>query len=72
MQADWPELRLIKLDYFWLSVWIFLTQGSNPRRLHLLRWQAYSLPLSHLEASFTELGIEMIHSGKISVIPCVS
>ena len=27
---------------------IFLTQGSNPRILHLLHWQADSLPLSHL------------------------
>ena len=27
---------------------IFLTQGSNPHLLHLLHWQADSLPLSHL------------------------
>jgi len=27
---------------------IFLTQGSNPHILHLLHWQADSLPLSHL------------------------
>ena len=27
---------------------IFLTQGSNPGLLHLLHWQANSLPLSHL------------------------
>ena len=27
---------------------IFLTQESNPRLLHLLHWQAYSLPLSHV------------------------
>ena len=27
---------------------IFLTQGSNPSLLHLLHWQAESLPLSHL------------------------
>ena len=27
---------------------IFLTQGSNLHLLHLLRWQADSLPLSHL------------------------
>ena len=27
---------------------IFLTQGSNPCLLHLLRCQVYSLPLSHL------------------------
>ena len=26
---------------------IFLTQGSNPYLLHLLHWQADSLPLSH-------------------------
>ena len=29
---------------------IFQTQGSNLRLLHLLHWQADSLPLSHLEA----------------------
>ena len=27
---------------------IFLTQGPNPRLLHLLHWQADSLPLHHL------------------------
>ena len=27
---------------------IFPTQGLNPRLLHLLHWQADSLPLSHL------------------------
>ena len=27
---------------------IFLTQGLNPRLLHLLHWQVDSLPLSHL------------------------
>ena len=27
---------------------IFLTQGSNSHLLHLLHWQAGSLPLSHL------------------------
>ena len=27
---------------------IFLTQGLNPRLLHLLHWQADSLPLGHL------------------------
>ena len=27
---------------------IFLTQGSNPDLLHLLHWQAGSLPLNHL------------------------
>ena len=27
---------------------IFLTQGSNPPLLHLLHWQAGSLPLRHL------------------------
>ena len=29
---------------------IFLIQGSNPRPLHLLHWQADSLPLNHLES----------------------
>ena len=29
---------------------ILPTQGSNPSLLHLLHWQAYSLPLHHLES----------------------
>ena len=29
---------------------MFPTQGSNPSLLHLLHWQADSLPLSHLES----------------------
>ena len=29
---------------------IFLTQGSNPRLLRLLHWQAGSLLLTHLES----------------------
>ena len=29
---------------------IFLAQGLNLSLLHLLRWQADSLPLSHLES----------------------
>ena len=28
---------------------IFPTQGSNPQLLHLLHWEAGSLPLTHLE-----------------------
>ena len=28
--------------------WIFLAEGLNPSLLHLLHWQANSLPLSHL------------------------
>ena len=35
---------------------IFLTQGSNPHLLGLLRWQADFLPLCHLEAHPTRLG----------------
>ena len=33
---------------FFLTQGIFLTQGSNPHLLHLLHWQADSLPLLHL------------------------
>ena len=32
---------------------IFLTQGLNPRLLHLLHWWVDSSPLSHLGSSFT-------------------
>ena len=31
---------------------IFSTQGSNPYLLHLLHWQADSLPLSHLGTEY--------------------
>ena len=34
---------------------IFLTQESNPHLLHLLNWQAESLPLSHLGSPFKYL-----------------
>ena len=33
--------------YHFLLQGIFLTQGSNPRLLHLLHWQVDSLLLSH-------------------------
>ena len=32
---------------------IFLTQGSNPCHLHLLHWQADSIPLHHLESPWS-------------------
>ena len=35
----------------------FLTQGSNPRLLHLLHWQVGSLPLSHLGGPIAKLSI---------------
>ena len=58
----WPyELQLTRLLCPWDSpgknigvgycalLWgIFLNQGVNPCRLHLLQWQAGSLPLGHL------------------------
>ena len=37
-----------EVGYHFLLQGIFPTQGSNPRLLHLLHWQAGSLPLSHL------------------------
>ena len=40
-----------------LSPRTFLTQGSNPCLLHLLHWQAESLPLSQLGNPITEVGI---------------
>ena len=36
------------MDCHFLLLGIFLTQGSNLRLLHLLYWQADSLPLHHL------------------------
>ena len=40
---------------------IFLTQGSNPCLLHLLHWQADSLPLCHLESPITTWFIGTFH-----------
>ena len=37
---------------------IFPTQGSNPGLLHLLRWQAGSLPLRHLGSPLILLGLK--------------
>ena len=34
---------------------IFLTQGSNPRLLRLLHWQADSFPLSYLDSQLLYL-----------------
>ena len=39
----------MRLPHFILQG-IFMTQGWNPHVLHLLHWQADSLPLSHLES----------------------
>ena len=36
---------------------IFQTQGSNPHLLHLLHWQADSLPLSHCGSSVVPWGV---------------
>ena len=36
---------------------IFLTQGSNPHLLHLLHWQADSLPLSHQGSLFLSIDL---------------
>ena len=42
------QARNIGVGYHFLLQGIFPTQGSNPRLLCLLHWQAYSLPLHHL------------------------
>ena len=39
---------------------IFPTQGLNPCLLHLLHWQADSLPLSHLERPFLNLTLNKL------------
>ena len=41
---------------------IFLTLGSNPHPLHLLHWQADSLPLYHLERPSSILTVSLITS----------
>ena len=40
--------------HFLLQV-MFLTQGSNPHRVHLLLWQVDSLPLRHLGSPINQL-----------------
>ena len=42
------QVRLLEWVAISSSRGIFMTQGSNAHLLHLLPWQAYSLPLSHL------------------------
>ena len=42
------QAEILKCSCHALFQGIFLTQGSNPHLLHLHRWEADSLPLSHL------------------------
>ena len=42
---------------YWLLQGIFLTQGSNPHLLHLLHWQAGSLPAESQGKSISYLGL---------------
>ena len=47
------------VDFFTLLQGIFLTQGSNPRLLCLMHWQAYSLPLSHWGSTYKHIPDQM-------------
>ena len=40
-----------RVGFHFLLQEIFLTLGSNPHLLHLLHWQADTLPVSHLESN---------------------
>ena len=42
----------LSMGCYFLLQGIFLTQRVNPHLLHLLHWQANSLPLSHLGSPF--------------------
>ena len=53
------RLEWVAISY---SQGIFLTQGSNPRLLHLLHWQVDSLPLSHLGSPTVKDNFYMYHS----------
>jgi len=45
-----PQARILEWLCHFLRQGIFPTQGSNPRLLCLLHWQADSLPLAHLKS----------------------
>ena len=45
---------------YFLLQGIFLTQGSNPGLLHILHWQADSLPLRHLGSPWSLLKYDLI------------
>ena len=47
---------------------IFLTQESNPRFLHLLHWQADSLPLHHLGSPWATYCIEISFSDSLGFL----
>ena len=48
------QARILK----WVAMSFFLTQGSN---LHLLHWQADSLPQSHLGSPQPTIGLHKCH-----------
>ena len=54
---------------------IFLTQGSNPHLLHLLHWQAGSLPLAPPRKPLTSLQVRLIlyfipkHTRPLRILP---
>ena len=48
LSMEFLQSRIPEWFAIFYSRGIFLTQGSNPRLLHLLPWQADSLPLCHV------------------------
>ena len=50
----------LSMGCYFLLQGIFLTQRVNPHLLHLLHWQANSLPLSHLGSPFFPSSILII------------
>ena len=79
LHEDSPSKNTRMGCYFFLQG-IFLTEGSNPRLLHLLYWQAGSLPLCHLGSPnqlymyiypfFFRLFSHIGHYRVFSKIPC--
>ena len=57
------QARILEWVAIFLLQGIFPTQGSNPHLLHLLHWQADSLPLHHLGSPSIYNILDVTHHG---------
>ena len=66
------------VGFHFLLQGIFSTEGSNPRLLHLPRWQVDSLPLNHLGSPNYIVGLNKhtddieLHQIQHHSVPCTS
>ena len=60
---DFPG-KNIRVSCHFLLQGVFLAQGLNPRLLHLLHWQADSLPLCHLYSPYQRKYSYLIQQGQ--------